>query len=103
VACIPNAQHWSVQARLNCGMFKYEDSGLLDRTHLRWFTRLTIIELFKTSGFEIVEGMSRVFNEPGRDKVLAAIRTMAEATGADPKLAVDDAIPLQWVVRARPA
>ena len=32
VACIPNAQHWSVQARLNCGIFRYEDQGLLEPT-----------------------------------------------------------------------
>jgi hypothetical protein len=103
VACIPNAQHWSLQARLNCGMFNYEDSGLLDRTHLRWFTRVTIIELFRSSGFIVVQGGPRIFDEPGRDKVLGAIRTMAQAIGADPELAVNDAIPLQWVVRAIPA
>jgi Methyltransferase domain len=103
VACIPNAQHWSLQARLNCGMFKYEDSGLLDRTHLRWFTRFTIIELFQSSGFKIVDGGSRIHDEPGRDKVLGAIRTMAQATGADPEQAVRDAIPFQWVIRATPA
>jgi Methyltransferase domain len=103
VACIPNAQHWSVQARLNCGMLKYEESGLLDRTHLRWFTRITIIELFQSSGFRIVEGGPRVLEEPDRDKFLGAIRTMAQTTGADPELAVRDAIPFQWVVRATPA
>ena len=36
VACIPNVQHWSVQARLSCGQFRYEESGLMDKTHLRW-------------------------------------------------------------------
>lgn len=53
VACIPNAQHWSIQARLSIGDFRYEDEGLLDRTHLRWFTRQTIIEIFQGAGFEI--------------------------------------------------
>ena len=38
VACIPNAQHWSMQVKLSIGDFRYQDSGLLDRTHLRWFT-----------------------------------------------------------------
>src|SRR4030067_222346 len=44
IACIPNAQHWSIQAKLNCGQFRYQDQGLLDRTHIRWFTRATMIE-----------------------------------------------------------
>lgn len=102
VACIPNAQHWSVQARLNCGQFRYEDAGLLDRTHLRWFTRTTIIELFGSTGFRIVEGGSRVFDEPGRERYVAPIRAMAEAGGVDPLQAVQDATPMQWVVRAQP-
>jgi hypothetical protein len=103
VACIPNAQHWSLQTRLNCGMFKYEDAGLLDRTHLRWFTRITIIELFQSSGYKIVESKSRIHKKRAPDNVLGAIRTMAQATGADPDLAVRDAIPFQWLVRAMPA
>ncbi len=102
IACIPNAQHWSIQASLNCGSFRYEDQGLMDRTHIRWFTRTTILDLFESTGFEIIEGFPRIFDEPARDHVLPSIRAMALATGADPEMAVDDAIPLQWVVRAVP-
>ncbi len=102
VACIPNAQHWSIQARLSCGDFRYEDSGLLDRTHIRWFTRLTIIEMFRDAGFKIVEGSPRIFNEPNRERVLPVIRSMAACIGADPEMAVNDALPLQYVLRAVP-
>lgn len=102
VACIPNAQHWSVQARLNSGRFRYEDAGLLDRTHLRWFTRITMQELFDSSGFRIVEGGSRVMDEPDREKFLAAIKVMARANNVDEEQAAADAIPIQWVVRAEP-
>ena len=101
VACIPNAQHWSVQARLNCGLFRYEDSGLLDRTHLRWFTRITIKEMFESTGFSIVEGGARIFDQPS-EVVLSAIREMAYSCNTDPDQAATDAIPLQWVVRAEP-
>ena len=103
VACIPNAQHWSFQARLNCGMFNYEDDGLFDRTHIRWFTKTTIGELFQSSGFRIIEGKERIFDEPFRDDVLVGIKALAEATGADVQEAVHNAKPLQWVVRATPA
>lgn len=101
VACIPNAQHWSVQALLNVGDFRYQDAGLLDRTHIRWFTRKTIIDLFKTSGFEIEEMGGRVFEEPARAQALPAIRSLAQACGADPDEAERDAMPLQYLVRAR--
>jgi SAM-dependent methyltransferase len=103
VACIPNAQHWSVQARLNCGIFRYEDQGLLDRTHLRWFTRITIIDLFQSTGYHIVEGFSRVADEPARQKVIPSIRAMAVATGSDPQIAENDSLAIQYVVKAAPA
>ncbi len=102
VACIPNAQHWSLQAKLSAGNFRYESSGLLDKTHLRWFTRQTMIEMFNQSGFQIESGMPRIFNEPQREAFLPIIEQMARAAGADPKIAVTDALPLQYVVRAVP-
>jgi hypothetical protein len=102
VACIPNAQHWSVQARLSCGILRYEESGLLDKGHLRWFTRITILEMFAACGFNVVEGFPRIFNEPDRDKFLPAIRAMATSAGIDPDMAVEDALPLQYVIRAVP-
>lgn len=101
-ACIPNAQHWSVQARLNCGLFRYEDSGLLDRTHLRWFTRTTIFELFQSTQFRITEGYPRVFQENIPPGLLDAIRGMAKSINADPELAAQDALALQYVVKAFP-
>jgi 2-polyprenyl-3-methyl-5-hydroxy-6-metoxy-1,4-benzoquinol methylase len=100
VACIPNAQHWSLQAKLSIGDFRYETSGLLDKTHLRWFTRQTIIEMFDQLGFQIEAGMPRIFNEPNREIFLPIIEQMAVAAGADPQVAVTDALPLQYVIRA---
>jgi 2-polyprenyl-3-methyl-5-hydroxy-6-metoxy-1,4-benzoquinol methylase len=100
VACIPNAQHWSVQVRLSVGDFRYEDSGLFDRTHLRWFTRQTILELFVRSGFKVVEGFPRIFNEPARDKFIPVIGVMAKAAGADPDMAMKDAMAFQYIIRA---
>lgn len=100
VACIPNAQHWSVQWRLNTGEFRYEDMGLLDRTHIRWFTRKTIADLFHSTGFEIVEGGGRVLDEPQRDTGLEGVRALAKAIGTDAETAMNDATPFQWIIRA---
>lgn len=94
------AQHWSLQAKLSIGDFRYEDSGLMDRTHLRWFTRQTIVELFDQAGFVIEEGLPRIFNEPQREKFLPIIGEMAKLAGIDPELAISDSLPLQYVVRA---
>lgn len=102
VACIPNAQHWTLQAKLSIGDFRYEASGLLDKTHLRWFTRQTIIEMFDQAGFQIEAGMPRIFNEPDRDLFLPIIEQMAKAAGSDPQMAVNDSLPFQYVIRAIP-
>lgn len=103
VACIPNAQHWTLIARLCCGEFRYESQGLLDRTHLRWFTRKTIIDLFESSGFRIDAGIPRTFEEKDREQFLPIIGEMAELAGFQPEEAIQDAMPLQFVIRARPA
>ena len=103
VACVPNAQHWTVVAKLCIGDFRYENSGLLDRTHLRWFTRQTLVETFTGAGFAIQAGFPRVFPEPYREKILPVIGAMAKACGVDPELVMNDALPIQFVVRAVPA
>ena len=100
VACIPNAQHWSVQARLSIGDFRYQDSGLFDRTHIRWFSRVTMLEMFRNAGFVVDAGKARVFNEPQREAFLPVIRAMATAAGADANVAVEDSKALQYVFRA---
>jgi SAM-dependent methyltransferase len=102
VTCIPNMQHWSVQARLSFGNVRYEDAGLFDRTHLRWFSRVTMLEMFTQSGFRVEDGMARIFDEPQREAFLPIIKAMASAAQADANTAVQDALPLQYVLRAVP-
>ena len=50
---IPNAAHWRVRLMLLRGHFDYADSGLLDSTHLRWFTRSTARDLIESSGYRV--------------------------------------------------
>jgi SAM-dependent methyltransferase len=54
---VPNVQHHSVIAGLLCGDFQYEPAGLLDATHLRFFTWSTFFKLLLDAGFapEIVD------------------------------------------------
>jgi 2-polyprenyl-3-methyl-5-hydroxy-6-metoxy-1,4-benzoquinol methylase len=50
---IPNVAHWSVRKELLLGRWEYQDTGLLDRTHLRFFTLDSAEELFIAAGWEI--------------------------------------------------
>ena len=102
-ACIPNMQHWSVTVRLVTGELHYEAAGLLDRTHLRWFTRATIDAMFRGAGYDVVRWGRRVYDAPMRDRALAAIGNMAAVVGADPDAARSDADVFQWLVLARAA
>jgi len=51
VVSLPNVAHWSVVQDLLQGRWNYQDAGILDRTHLRFFTRKTALELFTAAGF----------------------------------------------------
>ncbi|HMI99749.1 MAG TPA: methyltransferase domain-containing protein [Gaiellaceae bacterium] len=53
IASIPNIAHGSVRLALLGGEFRYRDWGLLDDTHLRFFTRASIQDLFEETGFVV--------------------------------------------------
>lgn len=53
VASIPNVAAWTVRLALARGAWQYTETGLLDRTHLRFFTRRTAHELVRGAGFAI--------------------------------------------------
>jgi O-antigen biosynthesis protein len=55
VASIPNVAHGSVRLALMQGKFPYSQLGLLDTTHLRFFTRESVERLFGDAGFLITE------------------------------------------------
>jgi SAM-dependent methyltransferase len=102
ITCIPNAQNWSVQRMLAVGQFRYADSGLLDRTHLRWFTRITMLEMFVAAGYRVDFAVARMPAQPIPAYMRQAIVTIAQGCGIDPEQAINDAQPIQYVVRAVP-
>lgn len=53
VASIPNIAHGAIRLALLQGKFEYSELGILDNTHLRFFTGKTIEELFDNSGYLI--------------------------------------------------
>ena len=55
LASIPNVQHWSVVKMLLGGRWDYKKAGLMDETHVRFFTDRTIRKLFVNAGLHIVK------------------------------------------------
>src|SRR5438094_1180208 len=52
-ASIPNIAHLSIRVELMEGGFAYENLGLLDDTHLKYFTKKTIEDMFQATGLSI--------------------------------------------------
>jgi predicted TPR repeat methyltransferase len=52
---VPNFAHWYPRLRVAAGLFGYDRRGILDETHLRFFTRATLRRLVRASGFDILE------------------------------------------------
>jgi 2-polyprenyl-3-methyl-5-hydroxy-6-metoxy-1,4-benzoquinol methylase len=63
VISLPNVAHVDVKLALLSGRFDYRDYGLLDRTHLRFFTRASIVQLLDAAGLKLTE-LHRVVRPP---------------------------------------
>jgi 2-polyprenyl-3-methyl-5-hydroxy-6-metoxy-1,4-benzoquinol methylase len=52
---VPNFGHWYPRGRVAFGLFGYDRRGILDDTHLRFFTRATLRRLVRDTGFDVLE------------------------------------------------
>jgi len=54
IASIPNVGHPWILSNLKADLFRYEPAGILDITHLRFFTKTSIFQMFYSAGLKIV-------------------------------------------------
>jgi|TARA_B100000315_G_scaffold255046_1_gene297419 2-polyprenyl-3-methyl-5-hydroxy-6-metoxy-1,4-benzoquinol methylase/glycosyltransferase involved in cell wall biosynthesis len=54
IASLPNVAHLAVRLMLLEGRWEYQDTGILDRSHVKFYTRDSIISTFSECGYEIV-------------------------------------------------
>jgi 2-polyprenyl-3-methyl-5-hydroxy-6-metoxy-1,4-benzoquinol methylase len=52
IASVPNFGHWYPRVRTAAGRFDYDQRGILDATHLRFFTRRSFLRLAHQVGLE---------------------------------------------------
>ena len=50
---VPNFGHWYPRTRTMLGVFDYDQRGILDRTHYRFFTRKSLDRMLRNAGFEV--------------------------------------------------
>ena len=53
LASSPNVSHYCIVKMLLHDRWDLEDRGVMDRTHLRWFTMNTYREMFESAGFRL--------------------------------------------------
>ena len=68
LATIPNIQYAPSLWNAVRGDWSYTDTGILDRTHVRFFTRRTMVDLFERTGFRVltVDGVNPVWSQEWR-------------------------------------
>jgi len=80
VSSIPNIQNWGILADLIRGKWEYQNEGILDRTHMRFFTRKSVEELFWTAGLSISSFTTTVRGPGVPRSVLKALARSGLAT-----------------------
>ena len=81
---VPNFGHWYPRVRVATGLFGYDRRGILDDTHLRFFTRSTLRRMVRAAGFDVVEEIATglplgAVGDGAHTGVLYAIRRIDEA------------------------
>ena len=55
VVSTPNVANWSMRLLHLAGRWDYQERGIMDRTHLRFFTRRTLLALLRQAGYRPIE------------------------------------------------
>lgn len=100
LVCMPNIEHWSFAFTLLKGTFDYQDDGILDRTHLRWFTPRTMAAALANAGLALSDLAPRPINGDSAQQFTEALAPGLRAIGVDPAEYLNRAAPLQFIWRA---
>lgn len=88
IVSLPNVRHWSVLFPLLFrGRWDYRDAGIMDRTHLRFFTRSTACEMLQGAGFHLTSIQPLI---GGRWRVLSKVSGRL----------LDGFLAIQWILVA---
>jgi SAM-dependent methyltransferase len=101
VICVPNVAHWSVILKLLNGSFDYEDRGVLDRTHLRWFTLATMEKALTETGLQLCDVSPRTFDQPAAEALADRLKDGLAALGVSRESFLARSAPMQYIWRAR--
>jgi len=99
VISVPNVAHGSLRLALLQGRWEYRDTGLLDRTHIHFFTRTSILDLIQQGGLAITAVHSTVVDPLASEINLD--RSSLPQELVDWVRVQEDSFNYQFVIRAR--
>ena len=99
--CVPNIEHWSFALRLFRGNWNYEREGLLDHSHLRWFSREGMSRSLSEAGLVPCDVFPRVFDGDQAQVFVSNLAPGLRTLGIDPEEYLRRAGPLQYVWRVK--
>ncbi len=97
---VPNVGYAGLMGELMAGEFKYRPEGLLDNTHLRFFTRRSMQRFLQECGWHAV-GWDTVARELPDSEFAVAFDKLPPPV-ARHLLSLPDALSYQFIVQARP-
>ncbi|MCB2070983.1 MAG: methyltransferase domain-containing protein, partial [Ottowia sp.] len=98
---IPNAGYAGLVAELMSGEFRYRKEGLLDETHVRFFTQNTLTRFLQENRW-VAESFSTIVRQLTQSEFRVAFDALPPAV-ARYLLAMPNALTYQFIVVARPA
>jgi 2-polyprenyl-3-methyl-5-hydroxy-6-metoxy-1,4-benzoquinol methylase len=100
ILSVPNVAHGDIRLRLLAGHFEYTDVGLLDSSHLRFFTRESVVNLLEETGYQVEEVFTTTVPIGSTEQNIEDLDV--------PSCCIDyvqtqrDAVVYQFIVKARP-
>ncbi len=101
VMSVPNINHWSIAHSMMLGRFKYDDSGLLDRTHLRFFTLRELEIALADVRLKPTVIKSVIHQNPAMETVIKTLVQAQKSLGATNPRYETELRTFQWLITAR--
>jgi len=109
VASIPNIRNLTVFQSLGSGSWEYQEEGLLDITHIRFFTLKDILNLFQQTGYQVMDVRVNIdkrlsdFFEQNKNKMPLNINTGRITINNVTAEELTELCALQFIIAAKPA
>ncbi|AIA55772.1 glycosyltransferase [Acidithiobacillus caldus] len=104
IVSLPNVQNLGVLGRLRAGQWHYAQSGILDVTHLRFFTKESALSLLASCGYEVIQRRTvedvRLL-QAGRPVFTSSVQIGACALSGVSPAQLSDLVALQHIFTAR--